>query len=164
MSSWNEAYAALNLLCEYVDAMKIDWFALPEQGVRHINIVLVHAHDLCDCTEECLEGYDWKLPRLLTLNKGETFFRMRREYSAVKMWQGFRPNLRRYRIAVPTIRRVADIPPHMGMRARGWELIVAQGVGGIHTGDDVHAIDVVHPLGGLIECKIGGGRFYTAAE
>lgn len=156
----NKAWRALEMVSEYVELMKIDWFAFPEQTSKGVNVVLVHAHDFVSAIEGNIEHDN--MPRMLKIEKGEEFFRVRKEYSANKMWAGFE-RVSKIRIATD-YKKVADIPKHCNMIARGFEKVVAQAINGNHTGDDVKSIDVISAIHGNIECKIGGGRLYTATS
>ena len=60
--------------------------------------------------------------------------------------------------------KVRNIPEHAGLKARGFEIVVANTLGAIHSGDRLKAVDVIDTMYGRIECKIGGGRLYWAAN
>ena len=151
---------ALAMLNEYIAKMRIDYFAFAEQTSKGVNAVLINSVEFSDAIANCIEqGF---LPELLTIEKGEQFFRVRRQYSPVKMWVGLQ-GIAKIRIDTG-LQKIKDIPKHKGMQARGWELKVAKAVGGEHTGDDITKIDVVSDVYGFIECKFGGGRLYTAAK
>ena len=151
---------ALAMMNEYIAKMGIDYFSFPEQTSRGVNMVLINAAELANAVSDCIEnGF---LPELLTIEKGEEFFRVRRQYSPVKMWVGLQ-GIAKIRIDTG-LSKIKDIPRHKNMQARGWELITAKVVNGEHTGDDITKIDVASLYYGNIECKFGGGRVYTASK
>ena len=156
-----EYWQALNMLKEYANKMHIDNFVFAEQTSKCVNCVIIDAWDFIKAIDDYLTTFD-ELPELLTMEKGEQFFRIKRQYSAVKMWQGLQ-GVAKIRLDTG-LQKIKDIPKHKGMQARGWELKVAKAVGGEHTGDDITKIDVVSDVYGFIECKFGGGRLYTAAK
>ena len=153
-------WMAWKLLNEYIHSMNIECFAFPELTSAGVKVVLIDAKQFSKAIENCLNNGN--LPAMLTIEKGELFFRMKKQYSAVKMWQGLQ-GIGKVRFDT-NIKRINDIPTHKGMKARGWEKVVADAIGGLHTGDDIKQVDVISDDYGRIECKIGGGRIYTASK
>ena len=143
-----------DFLNEYVKELQIDAFALPVQMSRCAGFVLVDAPSFADASGNL------KSAGLLVQRRGEDYYRLREKYSAVWMIPILR-GLVVGRYDLPLIRRVGDIPPHMGMQARGFELEVAARLGGEHLGDKYSSIDVLLRDGRRIECKYGNGIFMT---
>lgn len=136
----------------YVRKMKIDFFAFPIEKQNQVFIALIEPEQIVTCIEE-------ELP-VVERRKGELFYRMKRAYSPMKTIPFLRPVH-----LVPTMyKRVSDFPKHNGLQARGFELVVSETLGAIHSGDILKAVDVVDCVCGRIECKIGGGRLYWAAN
>lgn len=152
---------ALELMHEYIESMNIDYFAIAEQTANTVNIVLINAKALHAAIAAYAAEND-DLPTLCYIGKGEEFARVARRVQATHMWQGL-SSVRKVKIPT-TYRKKMDIPEHAGMQSRGWEIVVANTIGGEHTGDDVRNVDVIHPAYGRIECKFPGGRIYTAAK
>ena len=156
-----EYWQALNMLKEYANKMHIDNFVFAEQTSKCVNCVIIDAWDFIKAIDDYLTTFD-ELPELLTMEKGEQFFRIKRQYSAVKMWQGLQ-QVDKIRHTT-YIDKVKNMPTWKGMKARGFEVVVAESTGGQHTGDDVNNVDVIHNIYGRMEVKYGGGRLYTAAK
>ena len=142
----------LELLQEYVSELHIDDFALPVQFNHSAGFVLVNAQAFADRAADLQKG------GLLVQRRGEDYYRLREKYAAVWVLPTLR-GLVTGRYDFPLIRRIADIPAHMGMRARGFEVEVAARLGGKHLGDKYSSIDVVALDGKRIECKMGHGIF-----
>jgi hypothetical protein len=142
---------AMELFNEYVQTMDIDFFAFPVQYSGNVKIALVNPVTV----REMIANHE--LP--VEFRKGESFARLRRLYTATKVLRVYHTPY----VFDTGLSTVKAIPCHKGMPARGWEIVVADTLDGKHTGDNIHEVDVIHPIYGRIECKIGGGRFYTAA-
>ena len=74
------------------------------------------------------------------------------------------PYLRPVHLIPTAYKSVKDFPIHCGLRARGFELVVAETLGALHSGDKLRSVDVIDTMYGRIECKIGGGRLYWASN
>ena len=96
--------------------------------------------------------------KLIYRRKGERFARLRRMYSPINICPVLRPVLQ----VKTAYKRLEDVPKHCGLIARGFELVVAETLGGKHVGDDAGNVDVIHPVYGRIETKVGEGRLYYA--
>lgn len=136
----------------YVKKMGIDFFAFPIEKCGKVYIALVEPENIVNAIENDFPIVERK--------KGELFYRMKRTYSAIKTL----PYLRPTHLIETNYKRVADFPTHAGMKARGFELVVSEALNAVHTGDKLNAVDVVQCVYGRIECKIGGGRLYWAAN
>ena len=76
--------------------------------------------------------------KLVYRRKGERFARLRRMYSPINVCPVLRPVLQ----VKTQYKRLEDVPKH--------------------GGDDAGDVDVIHPVYGRIETKIGEGRLYYA--
>ena len=135
----------------YVRKMHIDFFAFPIEKCGKVYIALIEPENIVNAIENDFP--------VVERRKGELFYRMRRMYSPIKTL----PYLRPTHLIETAYKRVADFPRHGGMIARGFELVVAETLGALHSGDELKAVDVIDCMYGRIECKIGGGRLYWAA-
>ena len=140
------------MLASYIRKMKIDFFAFPVEMRNCVHIAIIAPDTLIQCIENDSP--------MLEKRKGELFNRVRRCYSPIRVMPEFRP------IATfPTAyKKVKDFPIHAGMRARGFEIVVAETIGAKHTGDKMKDVDIVSTILGRIECKIGAGKLYWAAK
>lgn len=136
----------------YVRKMGIDFFAYPIEKPDGVYIALTEPENIVNAIEHDAP--------IVERRKGELFFRMRRQYSPVKVL----PHLRPTHLIKTNYKRVKDFPAHAGMKARGFELVVSEALNAVHTGDKLNAVDVIQCVYGRIECKIGGGRLYWAAN
>lgn len=136
----------------YVRKMGIDFFAFPIEKDRSVYIALV-------LPEMIIQAIENDAP-IVERRKGELFYRMRRVYSPVKAL----PYLRPVHLIKTNIDKVRNIPEHAGLKARGFEIVVSDTLDAQHTGDKLKAVDVIDTTYGRIECKIGGGRLYWAAN
>ena len=136
----------------YVRNMKINFFAFPIEKPDCVYIALVEPENIVNAIENDLPIVERK--------KGELFYRMKRTYSPVKTL----PYLRPTHLIKTNYKRVSDFPVHAGLKARGFEIVTAEALNAIHTGDKLKAVDVIQSVYGRIECKIGGGRLYWAAN
>lgn len=156
---------ALAMMEEYINAMRIDKIAIPEQISGAVNVVLLDAMQLYNAIGEYVTKFpddEKALPNIVYIGKGEEFFRIGRAYQATKMWQGI-SSVRKVKLKTEYV-KVNDIPEHCNSKARGFEIVTATITGGQHTGDDIKEVDVISSIYGRIECKIGKGRVYTAAK
>jgi len=136
----------------YTRKMKIDFFAFPVEKIDAVYIALIEPQTIIDAIENDLP--------IVERRKGELYYRMKRKYSAVNTL----PYLRPVHLIRTSYRRVKDFPEHCGMIARGFEIVVSDTVGAIHSGDILRNVDVIDTILGRIECKIGGGKLYWAAK
>lgn len=136
----------------YVRKMGIDFFAFPIEKGGNVYIALV-------VPDMIIQAIENDAP-IVERRKGELFYRMRRIYSPVKVL----PYLRPVHLIKTNIDKVKNMPEHAGLKARGFEIVVSDTLGAQHTGDKLKAVDVVDTMYGRIECKIGGGRLYWAAN
>ena len=135
----------------YVRKMHIDFFAFPIEKCGKVFIALIEPENIVNAIENDLP--------VVERRKGELFYRMKRMYSPIKVL----PYLRPTHLIETAYKHVSDFPRHCGMIARGFELVVAETLGALHSGDELKAVDVIDCMYGRIECKIGGGRLYWAA-
>lgn len=136
----------------YVRKMGIDFFAFPIEKGGNVYIALIEPDMIIQAIENDAP--------IVERRKGELFYRMRRVYSPVKAL----PYLRPVHLIKTDIDKVKNMPEHAGLKARGFEIVVSDTLGAQHTGDELKAVDVVDTMYGRIECKIGGGRLYWAAN
>lgn len=139
---------ALKMFLAYVRVLMIDFFAVPIEKPDGLYVGLV-APDLFAAAFGT---------KLVYRRKGERFARLRRTYSPINVCPVLRPVLQ----VKTRYKRLSDVPPHCGMIARGFELVVTEALGGLHVGDNAGDVDVIHPIYGRIETKIGEGRLYYA--
>lgn len=139
------------MVLTYVRKMGIDFFAVPIEKPDGVYIALVEPANIVNAIENDLPIVERK--------KGELFYRLCRKYSAIKTL----PYLRPTHLIKTDCSKVKDILPHCGMVARGWEVVVAETLQALHTGDKIKSVDVIDCVYGRLECKFGGGRFYWAA-
>ena len=139
---------ALKMFLAYIRVLAIDFFAIPIEKPDGLYVGLI-APDLF------ASAFGSKL---IYRRKGERFARLRRQYSPITVCPILRPIAQ-----VKTVyKRLEDVPKHCGLVARGFEIVVAETLGGVHVGDDAGNVDVIHPVYGRIETKIGEGRLYYA--
>jgi len=136
----------------YVRKMGIDFFAFPIEKDGFVHIALVSPDMIVKAIEDDAP--------IVERRKGELFYRMRRVYSPIKVL----PYLRPVHLIKTDIDKVKNMPEHAGLKARGFEIVVADTLNAIHSGDKLKAVDVIDTVYGRIECKIGGGRLYWAAN
>lgn len=136
----------------YVRKMGIDFFAFPIEKGGKVHIALVEPENIVNAIENDLP--------IVERRKGELFYRMRRVYSPIKTLPYLKPS----HMIETNYKRVKDIPAHCGMVARGFEIVVAETLNAIHSGDELKSVDVMQCVYGRIECKIGGGRLYWASN
>ena len=139
---------ALKMFLAYIRVLAIDFFAVPIEKPDGLYIGLV-APDLFAAAFGS---------KLIYRRKGERFARLRRMYSPINICPVLRPVLQ----VKTAYKRLEDVPKHCGLIARGFELVVAETLGGKHVGDDAGNVDVIHPVYGRIETKVGEGRLYYA--
>lgn len=140
------------MLKSYIFQMHIDFFAFPVQFPTGVRIALIKPENMIDCIE--------RDSRMIERRKGELFARVRRMYNPIKVIPEFKPTL----LVETEYKRIDDFPIHAGLKARGFEIVVANTLGALHSGDLIKSVDVVDTTIGRIECKIGGGRLYWAAS
>lgn len=143
---------ASSMVRTYVRKMGIDFFAFPIEKSNGVYIALVEPENIVNAIENDFP--------VVERRKGELFYRMKRMYSAVKVL----PYLHPVHLVETNYKHVKDFPTHAGMQARGFELVVAEALNAIHTGDNINSVDAIQCVYGRIECKIGGGRLYWAAN
>lgn len=136
----------------YVRKMGIDFFAFPIEKPDGVYIALIEPENIVNAIENDLP--------VVERHKGELFWRMARKYSPIKTL----PYLKPTHLIKTNYKRVKDFPTHAGMKARGFELVASEALNAVHTGDKLNAVDVIQCVYGRIECKIGGGRLYWAAN
>ena len=146
---------ANELLKEYINTMHIDNFAIPVQGSGKIGVLIIDAQDFYKTVT--IDGCP-----LVNVAKGEEFYRLNRTLTVTKILPIFR-NCKKSLIWIDSIAKLGEIPKHCNSVARGFEVVTAQAVNGLHTGDNIAQIDVISDIYGRIECKTGKGRLYTAA-
>lgn len=140
------------MVMTYVRKMGIDFFAFPIEKDGKVFIALINPDMIVMAIEDDFP--------VVERRKGELFFRMKRVYSPIKTLPYLRPTH-----LIPTdIDRVKNIPEHKGLKARGFEIVVADTLGATHTGDRLKQVDVIDTAYGRVECKIGGGRLYWASN
>jgi len=124
----------------YIDQLHIDCFAVPAMINREIHACLFDAALLPP-----IVASDSKL---LEYGKNELYPRWGRILTPT--------------ILIPVIRPFIKIP--MGIddirpiKAQEWELIIYSRIGGEYTGQDLHNVDIIHPIYGKIEIKKGRGK------
>lgn len=136
----------------YVRKMGIDFFAFPIEKADGVYIALIEPENIVNAIENDSP--------VVERHKGELFWRMSRKYSPVKTL----PYLRPTHLIKTNYKRVKDFPKHCGMISRGFELVCAETLQALHTGDALKSVDIIQTVYGRIECKIGGGRLYWAAN
>lgn len=141
-----------NMVRTYVRKMGIDFFAYPIEKNGKVYIALIEPENIVNAIEN-------NLP-IVERRKGELFYRMRRTYNPIKTL----PYLRPKHMIETNYRRVVDFPIHAGLRARGFELVASEALNANHVGDKLNSVDIIQCVYGRIECKIGGGRLYWAAN
>lgn len=135
----------------YVRKMHIDFFAFPIEKCGKVFIALIEPENIINAIENDLP--------VVERRKGELFYRMKRMYSPIKVL----PYLRPAHMIETSYKKVSDFPKHYGMIARGFEVVISETLGALHSGDELKAVDIIDCVYGRIECKIGGGRLYWAA-
>lgn len=136
----------------YVKKMGIDFFAFPVEMRDCMHIALIAPDSIINAIEHDSP--------MIEKRKGELFARLRRKYSPIHVMPAFHPVA-----LIPTeYAKVADIPKHSNMIARGFEIVVASALQGKHTGDKLRSVDIIETEYGTIECKIGASRLYWAGK
>ena len=143
---------AIEMFNEYIEQMNIDFFAFPVQYSGNVKVALVNPVKVREMIANHAITVEFR--------KGELFVRLRRMYTATKVL----PIYKTPYIFDTNITNVKAIPNHKGSQARGFEVLTAEVLQGQHTGDNISEVDVISPIYGRIECKIGAGRFYMAAK
>lgn len=136
----------------YVKKMHIDFFAVPIEKDGFVHIALIEPENIINAIEQDMP--------VIERRKGELFYRVKRVYSPIKTLPYYRPT----HLIKTDVKRVSDIIPHCNSIARGFELLVARALNAEHVGDNINSVDVIQTVYGKIECKIGGGRLYWAAN
>ena len=152
---WKEGFymkRGATMVRTYARKMQIDFFAFPIEKNGFVHIALIEPENIVNAIEN-----DFPVVERRT---GELFYRMKRQYSPIKTLPFLRPT----HLIKTDIHKVKDIPPHCGMIARGFEVLVASALNAEHTGDKLKEVEVIQTVYGRIECKIGTGRLYWAAK
>ena len=129
-----------NTVARYIDQLHIDCFAVPAMIGREINACLFAAPTMID-----IVASDSKL---IEYGKNELFPRWGRILTPTIIIPVIRPFVK---IAMG----IDDIKP---IKAQEWELIIHGVIGGKYTGQDLHNVDIIHPVYGRIEIKKGRGK------
>lgn len=143
---------------EAVRDLGIDFVALPLETTKALNIAITAPDRIYQLIEE--ESI------MIQYDKGELYARWRRLYTATKVAPIIRPVL-----VIPTqYKRLKDIPPYHNMLSRGFEIVTRDALNNyygdgdaVHIGDDISKGDVVSQHLGIIECKVGRGKFKKEA-
>lgn len=143
---------AIEMFNEYIEQMDIDFFAFPVQYSGNVKVALANPVKVREMIANHAITVEFR--------KGELFARLRRLYTATKVLPVYKTPY----VFDTTINNVKAIPNYKGSQARGWETIVADVLQGQHVGDNLMNVDVISPIYGRIECKIGTGRLYLAAN
>ena len=138
---------AIEILISYINHYKVDFFAVPVEKPDRLSIALVSSERIIELARNDAPIFEQ--------HKNELFCRLRRKYKAIKIL----PILHPVAVIDTHLRNVNDIPEYRDLRSRGWELVVNQYVNGVHYGDKLKDIDIISPVYGRIECKVGAGRF-----
>ena len=139
---------ALKMFLAYIRVLAIDFFAIPIEKPDGLYVGLVAPDIFASAFTS----------KLIYRRKGERFARLRRMYSPINVCPVLRPVLQ----VKTQYKRLDEVPKHCGLVARGFEIVVAETLGGQHVGDDAGNVDVIHSVYGRIETKIGEGRLYYA--
>lgn len=145
------------MLTAYIRALQINFFAVPVETAKGVEIAITAPDILIDCVENDAPTIERR--------KGEMFARLKRLYTATKVLPYYRPVAR---FETP-YKSVKDFPVHKGMRARGFEIVVCDALNSAgdkaeHTGDDIGKADIISEMFGNVECKTGTGKLYYAGE
>ena len=133
-----EIYAAT--VSRYIDQLHIDFFAVPVKFGREIYACLFPAHRMVE-----IVASDSKL---IEYGKNENFPRWNRVLTATTVLPEIRP-MYKFPMGIDDIKSV---------KAQEWELIIHSHIGGEYTGQDLHNVDIIHPIYGRIEIKKGRGK------
>lgn len=150
MDKMEQAKAALEVLKEYISTLDIVGFYVPVRlpdGLYAAELSAARMLSLARAGK-------------LDLRRHDLFFRWTRK----ELITHISPLVRDCKRIKLNVTRYEDIPPHRESTARGFEKLVAQAVGGIHTGDDPHKADIWIPDKGFFECKGLGAEMHSIAQ
>ena len=124
----------------YIEALKIDCFAVPCMIGHEINVCLFEAPKMVNIVASD--------SRLIEYGKNELFPRWGRILTPT--------------LVLPVIRPFAKIPMGISridtVKAQEWEQIILAHIGGEYRGMILNDVDVIHPVWGRIEIKKGRGK------
>lgn len=146
---------AIERLYKYIDIMQINTFFVPVLTGRGIAIQPLDAPSFADWITDYYTAND-NLPNCVYLNDDELFLRFNTTLSLTKIQL---PSRGRYSYIQTQAKRYGQWPKHHNMIARGFEIFCTEIAGGVHRGDDISEVDIVHPYYGRVECKTMRGEF-----
>ena len=151
----NQILDAINRLYKYIDIMNIDTFFIPVLTGLGIAIQPLDARSFADWIMDYYTNSN-DLPNCVYLNDDELFLRFNTTLSLTKIQL---PARGRYKYIQTNTRKYGQWGKHHNMISRGFEIFCVENVGGVHRGDDISEVDIIHSYYGRTECKTMRGEF-----
>lgn len=131
-----------NTVRRYIEQIRIDCFAIPANIGGEIFACLFVPGTMVDLVESDSP--------LIEYGKNETFPRWGRILTPTKVISATHPFIK--------IPMGISAEQFKTVKAMEWEQIIFAHIGGEYTGQDLHNVDIIHPVYGRIEIKKGRGK------